>query len=324
MRAVVCDRLGDPSVLKIEERPIPEPGPTDIVLKVGAAAVNFPDVLTVSGDYQHKPELPFIPGMEGAGIVHAVGTGRDDWKIGDRAIFGIRPGAFAEYVTVSRRNHLLRLPEGWTFAEGAGFRVAATTAYHSLVHRAALRKGEVALIHGASGGVGLAAVQLAKHLGARVIATGGDDRRLAIVKQNGADDVVNYRTADFVAAVKELTGGKGADVIYDPVGGEVLEKSMRAAAYGARLLVVGFTSGGPSRLMSNHVLIKGLTVMGVRAGETLLRQPHMGYSYEELPKLAALGVMRPNISHRFPMDRVADAFRALLDRQVVGKAVIEM
>ena len=324
MRAVVCDRLGDPSVLKIEERPIPEPGPTDIVIKVGAAAVNFPDVLTVSGDYQHKPELPFIPGMEGAGIVHAVGTGRDDWKIGDRAIFGIRPGAFAEYVTVSRRNHLLRLPEGWTFAEGAGFRVAATTAYHSLVHRAALRKGEVALIHGASGGVGLAAVQLAKHLGARVIATGGDDRRLAIVKQNGADDVVNYRTAEFVAAVKELTGGKGADVIYDPVGGEVLEKSMRAAAYGARLLVVGFTSGGPSRLMSNHVLIKGLTVMGVRAGETLLRQPHMGYSYEELPKLAALGVMRPNISHRFSMDRVADAFRVLLDRQVVGKAVIEM
>ena len=324
MRAVVCDRLGDPSVLKIEQRPIPEPGPTDIVIKVGAAAVNFPDVLTVSGDYQHKPELPFIPGMEGAGIVHAVGTGRDDWKIGDRAIFGIRPGAFAEYVTVSRRNHLLRLPEGWTFAEGAGFRVAATTAYHSLVHRAALRKGEVALIHGASGGVGLAAVQLAKHLGARVIATGGDDRRLAIVKQNGADDVVNYRTADFVAAVKELTGSKGADVIYDPVGGEVLEKSMRAAAYGARLLVVGFTSGGPSRLMSNHVLIKGLTVMGVRAGETLLRQPHMGYSYEELPKLAALGVMRPNISHRFSMDRVADAFRVLLDRQVVGKAVIEM
>mgnify|MGYP003340366816 FL=1 len=324
MRAVVCDRLGDPSVLKIEQRPIPEPGPTDIVIKVGAAAVNFPDVLTVSGDYQHKPELPFIPGMEGAGIVHAVGTGRDDWKIGDRAIFGIRPGAFAEYVTVSRRNHLLRLPEGWTFAEGAGFRVAATTAYHSLVHRAALRKGEVALIHGASGGVGLAAVQLAKHLGARVIATGGDDRRLAIVKQNGADDVVNYRTADFVAAVKELTGGKGADVIYDPVGGEVLEKSMRAAAYGARLLVVGFTSGGPSRLMSNHVLIKGLTVMGVRAGETLQRQPHMGYSYEELPKLAALGVMRPNISHRFSMDRVADAFRVLLDRQVVGKAVIEM
>jgi NADPH2:quinone reductase len=324
MRAIVCDRLGDPSVLKIEERPIPQPGPGDVVVRVGAAAVNFPDVLTVSGEYQHKPELPFVPGMEGAGTVHAVGAERQDWKVGDKVIFGIRPGAFAQFVTVPRKGHLLRLPEGWSFAEGAGFRVAATTAYHSLVHRAALRQGEVALIHGAAGGVGLAAVQLAKHLGARVIATGGDDARLAIVKQHGAHEVVNYRTSDFVAAVKELTGGKGADVVYDPVGGEVLEKSVRAAGYGARLLVVGFTSGGPSKLMSNHVLIKGLSILGVRAGETLLRLPHMGYGYGELPKLAALGVMRPHISHRFPMDRAADAFRVLLDRQVVGKAVIEM
>jgi NADPH2:quinone reductase len=324
MRAVVCDRLGDPSVLKVEERPLPDPGPRDVVVKVGAASVNFPDVLTVSGDYQHKPDLPFVPGMEGAGIVHAVGTERRDWKVGDKVIFGIRPGAFAEYVAVTPKGQLLRLPEGWSFAEGAGFRVAATTAYHSLVHRGALRQGEVALIHGASGGVGLAAVQLARHLGARVIATGGDDERLAVVKQNGADEIVNYRTSDFVTAVKALTGGKGADVIYDPVGGEVLEKSMRAAAYGARLLVVGFTSGGPSKLMSNHVLIKGLSILGIRAGETLLRLPQMGYSYAELPKLAALGVMRPHISHRFPMERAADAFRALIDRKVVGKAVIEM
>ena len=324
MRAVVCDRLGDPSVLKIEERPVPDPGPRDIVVKVGAASVNFPDVLTVSGDYQHKPDLPFVPGMEGAGIVHAVGAERLDWKVGDKVIFGIRPGAFAEYVAVTPKGHLLHLPEGWSFAEGAGFRVAATTAYHSLVHRGALRQGEVALIHGASGGVGLAAVQLAKHLGARVIATGADDERLAVVKQNGADEVVNYRTSDFVTAVKALTDGKGADVIYDPVGGEVLEKSMRAAAYGARLLIVGFTSGGPSKLMSNHVLIKGLSILGIRAGETLLRLPQMGYSYAELPKLAAIGVMRPHISHRFPMERAADAFRALIDRKVVGKAVIEM
>lgn len=324
MRAVVCDRLGDPSVLKIEERPVPDPGPRDIVVKVGAASVNFPDVLTVSGDYQHKPDLPFVPGMEGAGIVHAVGAERLDWKVGDKVIFGIRPGAFAEYVAVTPKGHLLHLPEGWSFAEGAGFRVAATTAYHSLVHRGALRQGEVALIHGASGGVGLAAVQLAKHLGARVIATGADDERLAVVKQNGADEVVNYRTSDFVTAVKALTDGKGADVIYDPVGGEVLEKSMRAAAYGARLLIVGFTSGGPSKLMSNHALIKGLSILGIRAGETLLRLPQMRYSYAELPKLAALGVMRPHISHRFPMERAADAFRALIDRKVVGKAVIEM
>jgi len=229
-------------------------------------------------------------------------------------------------VKLKASGHLMRLPEDWSFAEGAGFRVAAQTAYHSLVHRAALKKGEVLLVHGASGGVGLAAVQLGRHLGARVIATGSDDGRLAVVRENGADEVVNYRTGDFVAAVKEMTNGKGCDVIYDPVGGEVLEKSVRAAAYGARLLVVGFTSGGPSKLMSNHILIKGLSVLGVRAGETPLRlSPELGRDYvEELPRLAALGVMRTHVSHRFPMEQAADAFRVLMDRKVVGKVAIEM
>ena len=326
MRAVVCDRLGDPSVLRIEERPVPEAGSGEIVIRVGAASVNFPDVLTVSGEYQHKPELPFVPGMEGAGIVHAVGADVGKWTRGERVIFGVRPGAFAEYVKLKASGNLMRLPADWSFAEGAGFRVAAQTAFHSLVHRAALKRGETLLVHGASGGVGMAAVQLGKHLGARVIATGSDDARLAVVRTSGADELVNYRNGDFVAAVKGLTDGKGCDVIYDPVGGDVLEKSVRAAAYGARLLIVGFTSGGPSKLMSNHILIKGLSVLGVRAGETILRlSPELGRDYvEELPRLAALGVMRPNISHRFPMEQVADAFRALIDRKVVGKAVIEM
>ena len=306
MRAVVCDRLGDPSVLKIEERPIPQPGPADVLVKVGAASVNFPDVLMLSAGYQHKPELPFIPGMEGAGTIAAVGAEVKRWQAGDKVIFGVRPGAMAEYVCVAAAGIQMRLPEGWSFAEGSAFRVGATTAFHSLVHRAGLKRGEVLLVHGASGGVGMAAVQLGKHIGARVIATGGDDPRLAVVK--------------------ELTGGKGVDVVYDPVGGEVLEKSVRAAAYGARLVIVGFTSGGPSKLMSNHILIKGLTVLGVRAGETIRRHsPELGRDYtEELPRLAGLGVMRPYISHRFPMERAADAFRVLIDRQVVGKAVIEM
>jgi NADPH:quinone reductase len=326
MRAVVCDRLGDPSVLKVAELPMPDPGPSDVVVKVAAAAVNFPDILTVSGDYQHKPELPFVPGMEGAGTVHAVGREIKSWRPGDHVIFGIRPGAFAEYAKITSAGSLMRLPEGWSFAEGAGFRVAATTAYHSLVHRAQLKRREVLLVHGASGGVGLAAVQLGKHLGAQVIATGGDDVRLAKVSELGADLVVNYRTSDFVAVVKGVSDGRGADVVYDPVGGEVTEKSMRAAAYGARLLIVGFTSGGPAKIMSNHVLIKALTVIGVRAGETVKRlSPELRRDYaEELPRLAELGVMRPHISHRFPMERAADAFRVLLDRQVVGKAVIEI
>jgi NADPH2:quinone reductase len=331
MRAVVCDRLGDPSVLKLEERPIPEPGPSDVLIKVGAASVNFPDVLMLSAGYQHKPELPFIPGMEGAGTISAIGAEVKNWRVGDKVIFGVRPGstsggAFADYVRVPASGNLMRLPSGWSDAEGAAFRVGATTAYHSLVHRAQLTPREVLLVHGASGGVGLAAVQLGKHLGARVIATGSDDARLAVVSENGADLVVNYRTADFVAVVKAVTDGHGADVVYDPVGGEVLEKSLRAAAYGARLLVVGFTSGGPTRIMSNHVLIKGLSILGVRAGETVRRQsPELGQDYaSELPRLAALGVMRPHISHRFPMERAADAFRVLIDRKVVGKAVIEM
>jgi len=326
MRALVCDRLGDPSVLHIEERPIPEAGPGEIVVRVGAGSVNFPDVLMVAGSYQHKPELPFVPGMEGAGTIHAIGADVASWKPEDRVIFGVRPGAFAEYVKVKASGHLMRLPADWSFAEGAGFRVAAQTAYHSLVHRAALKKGETLLVHGASGGVGLAAVQLGKHIGARVIATGSDDARLAVVGANGADEVVNYRTGDFVAAVKEMTNGKGCNVIYDPVGGEVLEKSVRAAAYGARLLVVGFTSGGPSRLMSNHILIKGLSVLGVRAGETILRlSPELGRDYvEELPRLASLGVMRPHVSHRFPMEQAAEAFQVLIDRKVVGKVAIEM
>jgi NADPH2:quinone reductase len=326
MRAIVCDRLGDPSVLKIEERPMPEPGPADVLIKVGAASVNFPDVLMLSAGYQHKPELPFIPGMEGAGTITSVGPEVKTWKPGDKVIFGVRPGAMAEYVRVPASGNLMRMPKGWSWAEGAAFRVGATTAYHSLVHRAALKRREVLLVHGASGGVGMAAVQLGKHLGAQVIATGSSDERLAVVREQGADLVVNLRTSDFVAVVKGMTDGRGADVIYDPVGGEVLEKSLRAAAYGARLLVVGFTSGGPTKIMSNHVLIKGLSILGVRAGESARRgAPELAQDYvEELPRLAALGVMRPHISHRFPMEQAADAFRALIERKVIGKAVIEI
>jgi NADPH:quinone reductase len=303
---------------------MPVPGGADVLIKVGAASVNFPDVLMLSAGYQHKPELPFIPGMEGAGMIEAVGRDVTDWQVGDRVIFGVRPGAFAEYVKLPASGNIMRLPADWSFAEGAGYRVGAVTAYHSLVHRARLRRGELLLVHGAAGGVGLAAVQLGKYLGATVIATGSDDDRLAVVRGKGADHVVNYRTSDFVAFVKEVTGGKGVDVIYDPVGGEVLEKSMRAAAYGARLLVVGFTSGGPSTIMSNHVLIKGLTILGVRAGETARRGASgLADDYaRDLPRLAALGVMRPHISHSFPMERAAEAYRALIDRKVIGKAVI--
>src|SRR5260221_11797565 len=171
MRAVVCDRLGDPSVLKIEPRPIPESGAADVLIKVGAASVNFPDVLMLSASYQHKPELPFIPGMEGAGTITSVGTEVKTWKAGDKVIFGVRPGAMAEYVRVPASGNLMRMPRGWSWAEAAAFRVGAPTPYHSLVHRAGLKKREVLLVHGASGGVGMAAVELGKRLCAQVIGT---------------------------------------------------------------------------------------------------------------------------------------------------------
>jgi len=183
----------------------------------------------------------------------------------------------------------------------------------------------VLLVHGASGGMGMAAAQLGKHLGARVIATGSDNDRLLTVRELGADFVINYREGDFVPAVKDLTDGRGADVVFDPVGGEVLERSLRCAAYGARLLVIGFTSGGPTAVQSNHVLIKGLSLLGVRAGEASRRDPAIAADYaRELPRLAAAGVMRPHISHRFPLEKVAKAMAVLTERKVAGKVVLEI
>jgi NADPH2:quinone reductase len=262
--------------------------------------------------------------MEGAGEIAALGQDVAGLNPGQRVMFGARSGCFADYA-VARAADAMVLPDDWSFAEGAAYQVGAKTAYHALVHRARLQPREVLLVHGASGGMGMAAVQLGKHLGARVIATGSDNARLEVVRDLGADFVVNYRDADFVPAVKSMTDGRGADVVFDPVGGEVLARSLRCAAFGARLLIIGFTSGGPTALQSNHVLIKGLSILGVRAGEASRRDAKIAAEYvRELPRLAAAGVMRPHISHRFPLERVQEAMTVLTDRKVVGKVVLEM
>ena len=325
MRAVVCEKLGDPSVLKVLEREVPKPGPGQVLVRVRAAAINFPDVLMVAGQYQHKPPLPFVPGMEAAGEVEALGDGVQGWRPGDRVIIGMRPGCFADHVLVTPQQITMRAPDGWSFADAASFRVGAVTAYNALVHRGRLAAREVLLVHGATGGVGMAAVQLGKHLGARVIATGSDDAKLAVVREQGADFAINLRAGDFVPLVKDLTDGRGADVIYDPVGGELLERSVRAAAFGARLLIIGFTSGQPSALKSNQLLIKCLSVLGVRAGEASRHDPRIAEDYaRELPKLAAAGIMRPHISHRFALEEVTAAMETIVARKVVGKAVLEL
>jgi len=324
MRAILCDRLGDPSVLKLAELPKPTPKAGEVVVRVRAAALNFPDVLMVAGSYQHKPTLPFVPGIEGAGEVASLGEGVSNLKPGQRIMFGSKGGCFAEYAT-ARAADVIALPDDWSFVDGAAWQVGAKTAYHALVHRARLQPREVLLVHGASGGMGLAAVQLGKSLGARVIATGSDNGRLETVRALGADLVVNYKESDFVPAVKSMTDGRGADVVFDPVGGEVLQRSMRCAAFGGRLLIVGFTSGGPTALHSNHVLIKGLSLLGVRAGEASRRDPKIAADYaRELPLLAAAGVMRPHVSHRFALEQVQQAMAVLTERRVVGKVVLEI
>lgn len=327
MRAILCDRLDGPSALRLVDLPRPEPGPGEILVRVRAAALNFPDVLMTSGGYQHKPTLPYTPGMEAAGEIAALGPGVADWSVGERIVFGGKTGCFADYaLTRAGDGSILRLPDDWSFAEGAGFQVAAKTAYHALVHRGRLRAGESLLVNGATGGVGLAAVQLGAHLGAVVIATGGDDAKLAVVTAHGAAAVLNARSApEFAPAVKELTRGRGADVIYDPVGGAVFDQSVRAAAVGARILIIGFTAGAPAALKTNHALIKQLTVMGVRAGEASRHDPKIARDYAvEFPKLMAQGIMRPHISHRFPLERTDEAMRAMIGRRIVGKAVVEI
>ncbi len=324
MKALLCTRLGDPSVLQLVDMEPPQPGPGEIGVRVRAGALNFPDVLMVAGGYQLKPPLPFIPGMEACGEVTALGAGVEGHRVGDRVIFGKRFGCFAEQVTVPAKD-ARPLPAGWNFAEGAAFAVGYKTAYHAIVQRGQLKPREVLLVHGAAGGVGLAAVELGKLMGARVIATGGDDARLEVVRSRGADFVLNYRDAPFWQTVKDLTDGRGADVIYDPVGGDVFDQSLKCIAWNGRILIVGFTSGRIASLPTNIALIKGFSVIGVRAGEAVRREPEVGVEYNrELWKLAGEGKLRPHVSHVLPLENWVEAMALLTDRKVVGKAVLDI
>ena len=324
MRALLCSRLGDPSVLELVDMEPPAPKPGEIGVRVRAAALNFPDVLMVAGGYQLKPPLPFIPGIEACGEVVALGEGAAGHRVGDRVIFGKRFGAFAEQVTLPAAD-ARPLPTGWSFAEGAAFAVGYKTAYHAIVQRGQLKPREVLLVHGASGGVGLAAVELGKLIGARVIATGSDDERLETVRRKGADFVINYRDTPFWQSVKDVTDGHGADVIYDPVGGDVFDQSLKCIAWNGRILLIGFTSGRIATLPTNIALIKGFSVIGVRAGEAVRRDPQVGIEYNrELWRMADEGRIRPHVSHVLPLEKWVEAMALLTDRKVVGKAVLDL
>jgi len=324
MRAVVCRELGGPRSLVVEERPSPPLGPGEVRLALGAAGVNFPDLLMTRGLYQMRPELPFVLGLEGAGEVVECAPDVAGWRPGMRAIVRLRPGTFAEEV-VAPAWRLFPAPVNFDDAEAAAFSVGHRTAWHALVERGRLRPGEVLLVHGAAGGVGLAAVELGARLGARVIATAGDAAKLEAVRVKGAAETVDHRTSDFREAVLELTGGKGADVVYDSVGGEVFKQSLRCIAWGGRLLTVGFVSGSIPTAAANYLLLKGASLVGVRVGEHGRRHPEAERrTLEMLCRMAEAGELSPHISHRLPLAQAAEALELLERRQVIGKAVLCM
>lgn len=322
MRAIVCTALGGPETLRLETRPEPgPPGPGEVLVRARAWGVNFVDALMCRGGYQLKPDPPFVPGLEAAGEVLAVGDGVAGWRVGDRVISQHRPGAFQELHRLNPAA-LWRAPAAMDFVQAAAFRSGAMTAYHALVDRGRLEAGETVLVHGAAGGVGLAAVKLAKALGATVIATGGRPEKLAVVQAEGADHVLSSAPG-FRDAVKDLTGGRGVDLIYDPVGGDVFDESVRCLAWEGRIVVVGFVSGRAAEAKTNHLLIKGASVIGIRAGEGARQKPERGArSKAAILALADKGLLDPHVSHRFPLDRAADAFRAVEAREVIGKAVL--
>ena len=322
MRALRVESLSpDYAGVFIRDLPTPEPGPGEVRVRVHAASVNFPDLLMTRGEYQLKPPLPFTCGMEMAGEIEALGEGVTGWAVGEAVVGGAKTGAFAQQV-IAAASGLRRKPERLSFAEAASVGAAYLTAYVALVRRARVEPGEWVLVHGAAGGVGLACVDLAKALGCRVIAASASDEKLAVIAAEYAPDAVVNVSGGFREAVKAITG-RGADVIYDPVGGDVFDESVRCIAFDGRLLVVGFTSGRIPQVSVNMPLIKGFSVVGVRAGEYGRQFPDKGReNLDAVWRLADEGKIRPRVFAELGLDQWREAFDLLSERRVIGKAVI--
>jgi NADPH:quinone reductase len=321
-RKIVCREFGPPGRLRLENFDPAPLAPGQVRVAIRAAGINFPDVLMAAGEYQLKPELPFTPGVESAGDVIEV-NGASGVAVGDRVIVKFRHGGYADEVVVTS-SQLTPLPSTFDYAEGATFLAAHGTAYHGLIDRGQLQPDEVLLVHGAGGGVGLAAVEIGKLLGATVIAAASSEEKLEVARARGADHLVLYSREPFRDAVKRITGGRGADVVYDPVGGQIFEESVRCIAWGARLLVIGFT-GGIGLARTNLLLIKGASVLGVRAGEAVRKNPALGDArIRTLLDWAEQGKIRPNVSHRMPLQDYAAAMQLLVDRKAIGRVALTM
>jgi NADPH2:quinone reductase len=322
MKAVLCKAYGPPETLVFEEIATPVAGPGEAVVSVKAASVNFPDVLIIENKYQVKPPLPFSPGSELAGVVAAVGDGVATFRPGDRVMAITGYGAFAQAVKTDAQR-LLPIPPTMDFPTAAAFGLTYATSEHALVDRGALKSGETLLVLGAAGGVGLAAIEIGKILGARVIACASTDEKLAVCRQHGADETINYATEDLRERIKILTGGNGADVVYDPVGGSYTELALRSIAWRGRLLVVGFAAGEIPRIPLNLTLLKGCSIVGVFWGDFTRREPqHFAEAMSRLGEWYAEGRLKPHISATFPLDRAADALALMAARKVTGKVVL--
>jgi NADPH2:quinone reductase len=323
MKAIVCEAFGGPEVLHLRELPDPPPpGAGEVQVRIAARGVQYVDVLMLAGKYQFRPEPPFVPGNEAAGEVVALGDGVTGFKLGDRVMSRHRLGAFAQLGN-ARAENCSAVPGAMSIEEAAVFSGAYMTAYHALVQRARMKVGDWVMINGAAGGIGIAAIQVAKLFGATVIATASTEEKRAVCREEGADYAIDYRTG-LRDHVKELTGAHdGVDIVYDPIGAEVFDKSLRCLAWGGRILVLGFLGGGPSTPRTNYLLIKGLEVIGVRLGGVTEHQPEIGRAnMKTLVELAGEGKLKPRISHSFTLERAADAVQAVIDRKVIGKAVI--
>ena len=324
MKALVCKEFGPAKNLKVEEMNEPIPNADEVCIKVHAAGVNFPDILMVEGKYQVKPAFPFAPGAEAAGEIISIGENITKYKIGQRVIAMTGHGAFAEIVKASEKK-LIPLNDNVDFETASILPMVYGTSAHALIQRGKLKKGETLLVHGAAGGVGLAAVEIGKAMGARVIATASTDEKCQVARDHGADETINYSNGQFKEIVKSMTDGKGADVIYDPVGGDVFDQSLRCIAWEGRLLVVGFTSGRIPSAPANLALLKSCDIVGVFWGAFVERTPHMNLeNFEKLYKWIDEGFIKPRISMKVSLENTLDAMQAIADRKIIGKAIVKI
>lgn len=324
IRAYICRELTGYQNLSFEELSLPSLGPSDVHIDVRATGINFADSLITEGKYQAKPELPFIPGSEIAGIVLEVGDRVRSCKVGQRVMASPKWGGYAEEA-IADAAAILPMPESMSFEDGAAFRVTYDTSYIALVHRAHLKPGEVLVVHAAAGGVGLTAVQIGKKLGAIVIGTASSAEKLEIARQNGADHTINYVEEDLRSRIKELTDGRGADVIYDSVGGDTFVQSLRAINFEGRILIIGFAGGDIQQIPANHVMVKNVDIIGVNVGGYGQHRPEVRTEMvETLLRWYEEGAIKPYVSDVVPLTDALEGLRRVVTRQSTGKVVIQM